>query len=384
MKIAFLGCRKIPAEYGGLETIVEELSIRLTKKGYNIFVVFPSDKFSQDIYKGITRVHFPTFFKSHLTIPIIGDIIGTLYLTIKHYNDIDIYFYTNTGGAIPAIFLRLMGKKVIINSDGVEWKRMEKRINFVPRYNKLIYYITRNLLYFLESLSCIISSVTIADSKAIKRYLEKKHNATRVTHIAYGVRDLKSNKSIEKEKQILQNFGITPNEYYLTVSRIVAENNIDMEIEGFKISNSKKKLVIIGNFNENDYYTKFLSKFKNNKNIIFLDSIYDAKVLGVIRKHCFAYIHSYEVGGTNPSLLEQMLFEKPILIYENEYNKEVIREGGIYFNDLYSLKKRINQIESKEFNFKNKINVYKERINKIYNWGKITEEYEQLFKYLEM
>ena len=48
-------------------------------------------------------------------------------------------------------------------------------------------------------------------------------------------------------------FNLSLNGYYLTVARIIAENNIDMEIEGFIQSNSKKKLVIVGNFSKKDH-----------------------------------------------------------------------------------------------------------------------------------
>ncbi|WP_370519914.1 glycosyltransferase, partial [Thermococcus sp. GR7] len=100
---------------------------------------------------------------------------------------------------------------------------------------------------------------------------------------------------------MLNKFGLKPEDYYLTVARIVAENNIHLEIEGFKKANSTKKLVIVGNFNKKDPYTKYLFELKGNaENVILLNPIYDKEVLGVLRKNCFAYIHAYEVGGTNP------------------------------------------------------------------------------------
>jgi glycosyltransferase involved in cell wall biosynthesis len=380
MNIAFLGTRGIPAKYGGLETFVEEISKRLSKKGYTIYVLCRSDRFFEDTYENVHRMHVPKFSKTHLTIPVIGDVLSTFYLLIKHFNEIDIYFYTNIGGAVPAVLLRILGKKVIINSDGVEWKRMRRRICYVPWYLKPIYNVAGNFLYFLEALSCIISTVTIADSIAIKKYLEEKHHAKHVFHVAYGARELWSKKSDTEEKDILKKYNITTNDYYLTVSRIVAENHIDMEIEGFKKTKSKKKLVLVGNFESKDQYTQYLKKIKgNDDNILLLDPIYDQEVLGILRKHCYAYIHSYEVGGTNPSLLEQMMFEKPILSYDVPFNKEVLKEGGIYFTDSSSLSKKINQLESTKIEKNEKANVFKKRINERYNWEKITDEYLELF-----
>lgn len=383
MNIAFLGTRGIPAKYGGLETFVEEISTHLSKKGFTIFVVCQSDRFYEDEYRNIRRVHFHRLFKSNLTIPVIGDFIGTLYLIIRHNKDIDVYFFTNIGGSIPSIFLRLLGKKIIISSDGVEWRRMNRRITFVPWYQKPIYYITGNLLFMLEALSCKISMITIADSQAIKTYLEKMHRAKNVIYIAYGARQLDTSNSNLKDKEILKRFGLISNGYYLTVSRIVAENNIDMEIEGFKKSHSTKELVLIGNFHKKDHYSKYLEQIKKDKtNIKLLDPIYEQDALKILRKHCYAYIHSYEVGGTNPSLLEQMIFSKPILVYDIPFNKEVVRKGGIYFSDAESLSDKIDQLESKRINTKEKIEILQQQINKKYNWEMVSNEYEKIFKSL--
>ena len=38
MRIALLGTRGIPANYGGFETFAEELSVRLVARGHEVFV----------------------------------------------------------------------------------------------------------------------------------------------------------------------------------------------------------------------------------------------------------------------------------------------------------------------------------------------------------
>jgi len=159
-----------------------------------------------------------------------------------------------------------------------------------------------------------LSNVVIADSREIKAYLEKSYNAKDVVYIPYGTRELlNSDIQAEREQEVLESFDLSSGEYYLTVGRVVAENNIHKEIEGFKMAKSSKKIAIVGNFNEKDKYTGYLIKLRNNNpRIMFLNPIFDKEVLGILRKNCYAYIHAYEVGGTNPSLLEQMLFGRPI------------------------------------------------------------------------
>ncbi len=379
-KVAIIGLRGIPAKYGGTETFVEELTTRL-KKNFQFYVMHEDEKFFEDEYNGIIRVHSPAVESKSTSIPSINDFISTAYLLSKHEREIDLIYFLGPDSSVAAILARLSKKKIIINPDGVEWRRLIKRSQFVPFHLLPVYLATMVYMYLMEYLSCKLPDVVIADSIGIKEHLMKRYGPRRVVYIPYGARELiPSQLSKDGEVQILKRYGLSPREYYLTVGRIVAENNIHIEVEGFKKSKSKKKLVVIGNFNRKDPYTKHLLKLKGDSdNIVFLDPIYDKEVLGVLRKNCFAYIHAYEVGGTNPSLLEQMLFKRPILAYDVPFNKEVLQEGGIYFKDADDLANKMEMLESGEFDVKIIKKTQIKRIKKQYNWEKVTREYERIF-----
>jgi len=85
-KIALVGSRGIPPRYGGAETFVYELSKRL-KDHFDVYVTCESDYFGIDEYEGIKRVHIWAKHTPTTTIPIIYDIIATLYL-LKKVKDI--------------------------------------------------------------------------------------------------------------------------------------------------------------------------------------------------------------------------------------------------------------------------------------------------------
>ncbi|NJE79461.1 DUF1972 domain-containing protein [Thermococcus sp. GR4] len=382
MRIAFIGSRGIPAKYGGNETFVEEISKRLMEKGFQIYVTSESNRFFEDEYNGIIRVHVPSIQGKSVTIPSVNDVIATTYLLLRHSKDIDVVYYVAPDGALSAIIAKLFKKKVVINPDGIEWKRLIKRSQYIPFYMIPLYLTTMVYMYLMEYLSCKLPEITVADSIGIKEHLERTHKVEDVVYIAYGARELLPPKFSKKEEiEILDKFRIKPREYYLTVARIVAENNIHLEIEGFKKADSTKKLVIVGNFNKKDPYTKYLFKLKgDDENIILLNPIYDKEVLGVLRKNCFAYIHAYEVGGTNPSLLEQMLFKRPILAYDVPFNKEVLKEGGIYFKDAEDLASKMEMLERGEFDLRLIKKTQIKRIKGQYNWEKVVREYGRLFK----
>jgi glycosyltransferase involved in cell wall biosynthesis len=383
MRIAFVGSRGIPAKYGGNETFVEEIAKELLKAGFSVYVTCESHRFFRDVYDGVIRLHVPALQGKSLTILSVNDLISTMYL-FKNSSDVDVIYYVAPDGALAAILAKLWKKKVLINPDGVEWRRLLKRSRFVPFYLKPFYLIVMIYMYIMEWFSCKVPEVTVADSLRIKEHLENRHNAKNVVYITYGARRLINFKmSREEELRILAEYELLPREYYLTVARIVAENNIDMEVEGFKKSKSTKKLVIVGNFNEKDPFSRYLLNLRDGREeILYLTPIYDRKVLGVLRKNCFAYIHAYEVGGTNPSLLEQMLFKRPVLAYDVPFNREVLQEGGIYFEDAEDLARKIKMLERGDIDLKLIKKTQIKRITRRYNWEKVAKEYKCLFRRL--
>lgn len=384
MSIGLVGSRGIPARYGGTETFVEELSRELIRNGFRVYVTCESKKFGEDTYNGVIRVHVPSIQGKSLTIPSINDVLATMYLLRTHSSDIKVMYFVSPDGSLAAITGRMSKKKILINPDGIEWKRLIKRARFVPFYSIPLYMLTMAYLYLMEWLSCKLPDVTVADSIAIKHHLERTHGVKNIVYIPYGARELPDfNTSDEFVRGILKKYGLTANEYYLTVARIVAENNIHTEIEGFKRSNSSKKLVIVGNFDKKSGYTKHLYKLKGNDDrILFLNPIYDQGILGILRRNSFAYIHAYEVGGTNPSLIEQMRFGRPILAYDVPFNREVLGKGGIYFKNPQDLAEKMTLLEGGSLNLKQIKKAQIKKVQRQYSWKKVTREYIHLFKRL--
>jgi len=68
MKIAILGTRGIPANYGGFETCAEHLATRLIGKGHEVIVYCckPYSRSDEKIYKGIKRIILRTLRKKSL------------------------------------------------------------------------------------------------------------------------------------------------------------------------------------------------------------------------------------------------------------------------------------------------------------------------------
>lgn len=370
--VALIGSRGIPPRYGGAETFVYELARRL-KNIFDVYVVCETSSFRLDEYQGIKRVHVAAYHTSTMTVPSIYDFISTLYLIAKAKNA-RIFYYVAPDGALAAFFARIARKRVLINTDGLEWKRLLIRAKFVPFYIKPIYYLTALYMLIMEFLACKISHVVIADSITIRKYLQDRWGAKNAVYIAYGIRRLPT-MSDEESKKILRKMGLEPYSYYLIIGRMVAENNLHMVMRAIKASATRKRLVIVGSLNLRDPYVKYLIRLRgNDERILFAGPIYNVKVLSALRKYCYAYVHPYTVGGTNPSLLEQLQFERPIIAYNAPFHKEILLSEGKYFttlNELINLIDYINLQTFKSFLFIKK-----------WTWDSIYSRYLQLFKLL--
>jgi glycosyltransferase involved in cell wall biosynthesis len=372
LKLALIGSRGIPPKYGGAEVFAYELSKRL-KNYFEVYVTCETDHYGIDDYEGIKRVHVKAHHKQLLTLPAIYDIIETIYLLSK-IKDIDIYYYLLPDGAFAAILARLAGKKTLVNTDGIEWKRMFVRMNYAPLYRKLLYLVAGIFLLTSEFLSCKIPHVTIADSLAIKKYLQQKWRPKKVEYVAYGARVLPK-VSKEKAKRVLEKIGLETYEYYLTIGRLLPENNIHIEIEAIKKTNTHRKLVVVGPVDTKEPYVQYLLKLKDDDpRIIFTGAIYNPEIISALRANCRAYIHAYTMGGTNPSLLEQMLYDRPIIAYDVPFHREILREKGYYFKTTYELVKIIENMELSAT-----VCDYTENLT-VFSWDFIANRYIKIFQ----
>lgn len=383
IEVALVGSRGIPAKFGGAEVFVEEISRKLIQTGFKVYVTCESGRFGEDEYDGIVRLHVPFTHGKTLTIPTISDVLSTFCLLLK-YPEIGLIYYVGPDGALAAVVPRLLGKKVIVNTDGIEWKRLLIRRHYFSSGWKLLSVLISWYLKLMERLAVKVAHAVIADSRGIESYLEESYRATNVVYISYGARELvNSDIPAQREDEVLKSFDLCRAEYYLTVGRIVGENNLHRELRGFKKANSGKKIVIVGNFNQKDKYTRYLFRLRDNdRRILFLNPIYDKEVLGILRKNCYAYIHAYEVGGTNPSLLEQMRFGRPIIAYDVPFHREVLQGGGVYFQTEDDLAQCIQSLEKGNFNLKEMERWQARRIEEEYNWDAIAEKYSLLFRQL--
>ena len=189
------------------------------------------------------------------------------------------------------------------------------------------------------------------------------------TIISYGPSLL-----IDEKSNILRKFNLKKNNFYLIIGRLIPDNNSDIIIKGYLKSNTKRKLLIVGDVPYVDKFSTNVKKYASNK-IIFTGYIKDKNDLTSLYKNCFAYVHGHEYGGTNPTMVNALSLNNKIMALNTVFNIEMLKENeGILFDKtIASISKSFNIIDL-DTSVKNNFD-----LSKFYCWDFVVKKYESLF-----
>lgn len=368
--LAIIGSRGIPNRYGGFEKFTEILSTELAKNGKKVYVSCENtneQKLSR--YNGVNLFYFPIKAPKMNLLRIFYEFLYDGYSLFWASRKVDTVYMLGYSAAVLFFVPKLFGKELLVNPDGMEWKR--------SKFNALV----KLLLKLSENIAVFWADKIIADSKEIKRYLDDKYDIDSI-FIPYGASKIKEigwNPKILPEK--LKKIKMNPS-YYLVVARLEPENNIEMIIEGYLKSKSVKPLIVVGDFAHAVYESKIKKIMKGSsedKKIIFTGGIYNPELLNMLRQNCYAYIHGHSVGGTNPSLLEGMISKNLIIAHDNVFNEEVCSANALYFKDSDEISAKLELIEKNpQYYFKFKKGTYN-KAKYIYSWDRVVNQYNILF-----
>lgn len=357
MNIAILGTRGIPNNYGGFEQFAEFLSVGLVKNGHSVSVYNSSNHpYKEKSYRGVSiKYIYDPEDKIGTFGQFIYDFLSIIDTKNKKFDIILQLGYTSS-----SVFYKLHPRDsiVVTNMDGLEWKR--------TKYSKNV----QKFLLWAESLAVRNSNHLVSDSLGIKDYLSDKYNVNS-TYIPYGATLFN-----DENKDILKKYDLLEYSYHLLIARLESENSIELILDGFVLSDSKERFLVVGSCTTE--FSKYLqNKFLPYKNILFLGGIYDINVLNNLRHFCKFYFHGHTVGGTNPSLLEAMASNALICAHDNEFNRAVLDKDAFYFSTIIDVVEIIKATLHDEYLPFIKRN--REKIVKHYGWYMIIKQYEDMF-----
>lgn len=314
--VLILGTRGLPAAHGGFETFAEKLALFLVTRGWRVAVYCQSDveavteRFATDEWHGVERVHVQV---ASAGAP------GTIefdWHSIRHaatQDGVCLVLGYNTAALLAV--LRSKRKKILINMDGIEWRR--------PKWSRPV----RCWFYVNEWIGARLGHRLVADHPAIADHLATRRSRSAIAMIPYGGDEVTAAPVAPVEAM-----GLIPGAYLVSIARLEPDNNILPIVAAFSRRRRGAKLVVLGDINDSNPYHAAV-RAAAGAEVIFPGAIYDKAIVQALRFHARAYCHGHMVGGTNPSLVESLWCGSAVLAHKNVFNTWTAGPEQFFFAD---------------------------------------------------
>jgi glycosyltransferase involved in cell wall biosynthesis len=360
VKLAIIGTRGVPANYGGFETFAEELGARLANRGHEVTVYGRRGFIDPDLssYRGMRLVVLPALRTKYLE-TVSHTILSAVHAARRGF---DAVLMCNAANAPFVRILQMAGVPVALNVDGLERKR--RKWGWAGRgYYRLG-----------EWFAARLPNALVTDAEVIRRYYRRAYGVSSEM-IVYGG-DLEAPEGFG----VLAELGVEPGGYLLYVSRFEPENNPDRVVEAYRHVGGSRPLVMVGGAPYAPGLTRRITDLADDR-VLLPGPIYGEGYRQLLF-NCRAYIHATEVGGTHPALVEAMGAGRPVLYYDTPENREVASGAGeaFRFDGETGLEGTIAAVIEDEQRLADMGRRSTQRVEERYRWSDVADRYEKLLE----
>ncbi|GAC1331541.1 MAG: hypothetical protein NVSMB13_19890 [Mycobacteriales bacterium] len=312
--VAIMGTRGVPASYGGFETFAERLALHLVERGLAP-VVYGRRRFVSEAspWRGIRLVTLPAPDHKYLETVVHTALSAVHLIVTRGPRDVVL---CNAANAPVVPLLRLFGRRVILNVDGLEWRRGKWGVAGRAWYR------------MGEWLSVRTASVLVTDAHEVRTYYRVRHDSDSVM-IPYGADLLPRGLPLPAETPV------HPEGYLLYVSRWERENNPVLVASAHAAAGLDVPLVMLGRATYDEALGLEVAAAAG-PNALLPGPLFGEAYRG-LQSNALAYIHATEVGGTHPALIEAMGAGDLCLVMDTPENREVAGPVGRFFADQAGL-----------------------------------------------
>ena len=317
--IAFVGTVGVPNVYGGFEAFLEASVPILVQRGYRVTVTCDASRYTDHtpVWHGATRIFID--ISANGAASVLHDVLAFFKVFADHRNIVVLGVSAGIFFPVFRLLCSLTDKKLIVNVDGVEWRRTKFSVA------------KRAFLRLSDTLAQVFAHRVIVDNEGLRPYLTAAGNR-KATYVPY------SGDHVIRLPQ-----GSTLAEsVFLSICRIEPENNCDMLLTAFR-DLGQGRYVFVGNWNASEYGRNLRTVFEGTPGLTLKDPIYDPYQLASLREGCIGYLHGHSVGGTNPSLVEMLFYDSPIAAYDCVFNRNTAGADAEYFATAATLTTLMNR-----------------------------------------
>lgn len=317
--IAFIGTVGVPNVYGGFEAFLEASVPMLVQRGHRVTITCDASRYNDHSpdWHGATRMFIGV--RANGAASVLHDALAFFKVFAFHRNIVVLGVSAGLFFPIFRLLCSLAGKNLIVNVDGVEWRRAKFSMA------------KRAFLRLSDTLAQVFAHRVIVDNEGLRPYLTAAGNR-KATYVPY------SGDHVIR----LPHVPISAERNLLSICRIEPENNCDLLLAAFR-DLGEGRYVFVGNWNASEYGRSLRAAFEDTPGLTMHDPLYDPHQLATLRESCIGYIHGHSVGGTNPSLVEMLFYDAPIAAFDCVFNRNTASTDADYFTTAAELTSLMRQ-----------------------------------------
>ncbi len=358
-RVLILGTRGVPAAHGGFESFAKKLSLFLVARGWRVTVYCQHDavavtqRFSADTWRGVERINVQVDRAGAL---------GTIafdWHSIRHaakQDGVCLVLGYNTAALLA--LLRAKGRKILINMDGIEWRR--------PKWSRPV----RLWFYLNEWLGAWLGQRLVADHPAIADHLATRRPRGAIATIPYG-----GDEVMAAPVAPVAELGLAPGNYLISIARLEPDNSILPLVQAFSRRARGARLVVLGRIDSDNPYHAAVTAAASDE-VMFPGAIYDKATVQALRFHARVYCHGHTVGGTNPSLVEALWCGNAVLAHRNRFNVWTAGAEQFFFSGADECERLIARILTDDLAVARARVAARLRAVADFDWADILPQYE--------
>ena len=368
LSIAMIGHKRIPSREGGVEIVVEELSVRLAALGhsvdaYNRYGHHVSGKKYDDeygwkgrkFYKGVRVYIVPTFQRSSL-----NAIVYSFFATIRAlFGRYDVIHYHAEGPCAMLWIPKLFRRKIVVTVHGLDWQR--------AKWGNLASYVIK----FGEKMAAKYADEVIVLSENVRQYFADTYHRT-VTYIPNGI-----TRPAQRDVQMIrEKYGLEKDGYFLSLGRIVPEKGVHYLIEAFAGLDTDKKLVIAGGNSQAVGYMEQIHRMAAQDKRVIMTDFVQGQILEELYSNAYGFVLPSDVEGMALTLLEAMSYGDCCLVSDICENTEVVEDKALVFHkgDVKDLRDKLEYMLNNPETVREYGRQSADFICGKYNWDQVVEE----------
>jgi len=336
MRIAMLGHKRMPSREGGVEIVVEELSVRMAAKGHEVTCYNRSghhvsgkefNTARQKKYGGVRLITVPA-----IDVKGLAAMTASLFASVRAaFGRYDVVHFHTEGPCATLWLPKLLGKKCIVTVHGLDHKR--------SKWGRF----ARTYILLGEKVAARFADEIIVLSQGVKDYFLKTYEReTRL--IPNGLPQLTRRAA----KIITEKYGVRADDYILYLGRITPEKGIRYLIEAFRRVDTDKKLLIAGGESDSaDYFRELKALAAGDERIIFTGFV-QGQELEELYSNNLVYVLPSDLEGMPLSLLEAISYGSCCLVSDIPENSDVAGCCGMTFRrgDVQDLADKLTALVS--------------------------------------